>query len=1018
MKYIKIAFLICAMISVSLQSIYAQGNKIDVTINVLDVQGNAISGAIVTNDKDGAKAVSDEAGMFSVTVPTNSMLTIKAIGYEMDKVSAKAGVKSVVLKVDNSSLVQVAFKKMNKEDILGGVSKLDVPKLLENVYYTSCMDNLSSYIPGYSFGNGGFIWGQSTDQKMILVDGIPRENENIIPSEIEQITVLKSAAAIALYGSRAARGVISITTKRGVKNGNDFRVIVNSGIFVPKRNPHYLHSADYMKLYNEALTNDNDGVAPASGLYSDADIAGSTTRSNPYRYPDVDFYSSDYLKSFSNRTDVTTEYSGGSERARFYANIGYYNTNTLLNFGNAKKSGEDRFNVRANLDLKLSNIITSRINTSATVYDSKGTQGSYWDNASKIRPNQFSPLLPISYMQNADAQTKAYIAASSFLIDGKYLLGGISTQQTNPFADILTRGYTQYSNRQYQFDATTNFDLTSVLKGLTFETQFGVDYKTSYNQSIGDNSYAVYAPTWADDANISTLTKISNDNRNNSRGISDAYDRQTLFLSAAFKYNNTFSKVHNVSVMLLAHAYKISESEKYHATSSNANLGLQVSYNYKQKYYADLTTNAVHSVTAAPGHRDAISPTVSAGWRISSENFFQNIKFVNDLKLTASAGILHTDIDYSGYYLYKGVYSTDNGSYFSWQEGRQLRSTDVTRGENLNLGLAKRKEVSVGLEATLFDKSLQLTGSYYLNQMIDIPVQSGSLYPNYLGKLSGYATNFLPYINYNRDQRSGFDISANYNKQIQKVNLNIGLVASYYKTKALLRSENDIADAYQKRQGRSLDALWGLKSLGFYKDAADIANSPTQAFGQVKPGDIKYQDINNDGVVNAQDEVYLGRKGDYGTPLSLGLNIAAKWNNFTIFILANAGVGGKAMKDGSYYWAKDGTTAKYSEVMLGRWTPATAETATYPRLTTTGGSNNYRNSDFWMYKTDRISLSKIQLSYCLPKALVSKVLINDATLFVNANDVLLIAKEKKWMETTIGNSPQTRYYSLGIKVAF
>lgn len=1014
MKYIKIIFLICAVFTFSLQKMSAQNNKIKVSAIVLDAQGNEIPGALISSDKDHTSAVSDKTGEFTIAASSMSLLSVKAIGYQSSLVEAKAGLKEVVLKSTTSDLVQVAFHQVNKTDLLGGVSSVNVANMLESNYSTYSLDNLSSFIPGYH----GNIWGMNS--KLVLVDGIPRDEYNVIPSEIEQITVMKSAASLALYGSRAAKGVVLITTKRGVANQNKFKVRVNTGLMVPKRYPDYVGSSDYMSMYNEALA--NDGLTP---LYTSTDISNSASGKNPIRYPNLDFYSSGYLKKFSNRSEVTAEYSGGNDRALFYVNIGNYKTNSLLDFGNGKKEGENRFNIRGNLDLKLSDIITSKINTSVTFYDnnSVNTSTNFWSAAATLRPNLFTPLIPVSYLQGANAVTQSYPGTSSFLVDGQYLLGGTSTQTTNPFADAYTRGMLQGTTRKYQFDVTLNFNLASVLKGLSFDTQFGIDYNTSYNRVIGDNGYAVYSPTWnpaGGNDTIKSLTKIGADNASYTQGLNSSYQRQTMFFSGAFNYKNTFNKVHNVSAILVAHGYTLAESAVYHAVA-NANVGLQASYNYNQKYYADFTGNEVHSSRLAPGHRDAFSPTVSLGWRISNEDFFAKSDIVNDLKLTASAGILNTDLDYdanTGYYLYDGTYS-DQGDYFSWQEGRQLRSTIVTRGENLNLGFEKRKEISLGLESSLFNNTIQINASYFYNKLEGIPIQATTIYPNYL--LTG-STSFIPYINYNADQRNGFDVGVSFNKRVGKVGLNVGMVATYYKTKASKRSES-YQYAYQNRQGLPIDAIFGLKSDGFYTDAsiATIDGSkanPKPSFGAVKPGDIRYVDVNGDGIIDNQDQVYLGTGGYSGSPVTLGLNITAKWNNFSFFVLANSTSGSVGLKNSSYYWATAATTAKYSAVMLDRWTPATAATATYPRLTTTSGDNNFRNSDFWLYKNDRINLARIQITYDIPKKVLAKTFISALGLYINGNDLLLIAKEKKLMETNIGSAPQMRYYSIGAKATF
>ena len=1026
MKYIKIVFFICAIHTLLSLKMSAQDSKIIVSGVVVDNKGNHIAGAVI-NGNNNQISVANETGEFALTVDKNSPLIINAQGYKTTSVEAKSDLQTIVL--ESSQMVQVAFNTVDKADILGGVSTVNIANRLQSNYATTSLDNLSSYIPGYhETVNSGNIWG--FNGRILLVDGVPRDEFNVIPSEIEEITVLKSAAAVVLYGSRAAKGVVSITTKRGADKKNRFDVRLNTGINAPKRYAEYLGSAEYLGLYNEALINDKISIANNASYTSEADLANYASGTNPYRYPNVDFYSSDNLKKFSTRSEIVTEYTGGNEKAQFYVNVGNYNTSTLLDIGNGKKEGENRFNIRGNLDIKLSDMITSKINTSVTFYDGNSAQGNFWGNAATLKPNLIAPLIPISYLDKADAASQAYLASSPFVIDGKYLLGGTATQATNPFADIYTKGTIKGTYRKYQFDASLNFNLATVLKGLTFDTQFAIDYNTQYFQNIDNNTYAVYTPTWATDADgdyISKLTKVGADLNNNSRSLDNAYQRQTKFFSGALKYKFDYDKVHNFSTMLVAHGYTLAESEVYHAIG-NANLGFQFNYNYKNRYYADFTQNMVHSARFAPKQRDAFSPTVSVGWRISNEKFLSESNFINDLKLTASAGILNTDLDYdanTGYNLYKTSYSSNNGSYFSWQEGRQLRTTDVLRVANYDLGFETRKEISLGLEASLFKNMIQLSASYFYSRLLGLPVQDVNAYPNFLSVTNPSTSSFIPYTNFQADQREGFDLGISLNKKIQKVDLNVGFVATYYDTKAYTRNDVLYVDDYQKRQGKPIDALFGLKSDGFFSvaDIEAMANKAPgapvpQSFGAVKAGSIKYVDVNNDGVVDNNDQVYLGRGGNAGSPLTLGLNVTAKWNNFSLFVLANRTSGSYGFKNNSYYWAS-GINAKYSAAMRGRWTEATAETATYPSLSTgNNGDNNFRNSDFWLYKNDRINLARIQLSYDIPKTVLARTFISNLGFYVNGSDLLTISKEKQHLETNFGAAPQMRYYSLGLTAAF
>jgi TonB dependent receptor. len=207
------------------------------------------------------------------------------------------------------------------------------------------------------------------------------------------------------------------------------------------------------------------------------------------------------------------------------------------------------------------------------------------------------------------------------------------------------------------------------------------------------------------------------------------------------------------------------------------------------------------------------------------------------------------------------------------------------------------------------------------------------------------------------------------------------------------------------------------KVTDLFESNDEITKSPEQKFGgTVKPGDIKYVDQNGDGVIDDQDVIYLGKGGWYGAPFTLGINMTLKWSDFTFFALGTGSFGANSLKNSSYYWIHgDG---KYSAVVRDRWTEETKATATYPRLTTESGSNNFRTSDFWMYKTNRFDLAKIQVTYDLPKQLLKNSFIRELSAYVSGANLLTISKERKHMEMNVGSSPQTRFYNIGIKAAF
>lgn len=909
------------------------------------------------------------------------------------------------LSVEQEPLVQVAYRKMAQSDILGGVSVVNVGELTKKNYSTYVLDNMQGYVGGW---NGNSLWGMdaSNDGYLILVDGVPRNN--VLPTEIEQITFLKGAQAIVLYGSRGAKGVISVTTKRGRDEGLNVSVRANTGFHVAKAYPEYLGSAEYMTLYNEASLNDNKGLA-----YSQTDIYNYASGTNPYRYPDLDLYSSQYIRKTLNRSDVTAEITGGGRRAKFYSNIGYYRQGDFFKFGEAKNNSVDRLNVRGNVDMTINSSINAYVNANATFYNSKGAKGNYWQAAATLRPNRISPLIPLEYIDQNALTALEMLGNTNNIIDGKYFLAGSNSDQTNIIADYYAAGSSKYTSRHFQFDAGVDIDLNKTLKGLSFQTKFAVDYATAYTTSF-DNTYSVYAPTWSNYGGkdvIVSLTQYNTDKKPGTQNVGGSADTQTIAFSGQFNYQNTFNNVHNVSGMLIASGYQQTVSGQYHRLS-NANLALQLGYNYMNKYYADFGSAVVHSAKLAPGHRNAFSPSLTLGWRLSKEGFLADSPVVDDLMLSVSGSILHQDIDITEYYMYKQGWDQAYG--WSWYDGNLEKYTKSLRGANEDLSFIKRKEISANLRASLWEKMITADASFFINSMEGYIVQP-IYYPNYF--TTGYPeASFAPYENYNNNRRIGFDFNVNFNKRLGEVDFTLGVAGTYYDTKATKR--NEIADHdYLKTQGRPIDGIWGLQNLGFFQSQEEIDNAPEQKLGgTVKPGDIRYVDQNGDGVIDTNDAVFLGKGGWYGNPFTMGINLTAKWKDFTFFALGTAGFGAYGMKDSSYYWVSG--TGKYSAVVRDRWTEETKATATYPRLTTESGNNNFIASDFWMYKTDRFDLAKVQITYDLPKRILQNTFLQEFSAYVSGANLLTISKERKHMEMSVGSAPQTRFYNIGVKAVF
>jgi TonB-linked SusC/RagA family outer membrane protein len=926
------------------------------------------------------------------------------------------------------SLVNVAFGKVARQDLLGGVTTINVSELLKKSYASYSLDNLSSLVSGFT--GGGNIWGQGA---LLLIDGVPRDAGDVRLTEVESITVLKAANAVALYGGAGSKGVILVTTKRGGIKPLTIDVRANSGLYVPKSYPKYLNASDYKTLYNEALK--NDGIT--TGGYRQGEIDSTRAGIYGYKFPDIDLFSSEYLKKSYLRSDLTTEISGGNAQARYYTNVGLWYNNNFLKYGQHSKDNTFGFNVRGNVDMDLNSWLSSYTDVGIVTNNSYSARGDFWGATANMTTNfnKFSPLLPISMLDpnNAAIATLANNALNK--IDGQ-IFGGQSTNTTNVIADMLAPGYSKRRDRTFLFNIGAKADLGSILKGLSFNTGFSMDYRSFYTENYQMSSYAVFAPTWSvvnGKDLITNLTKLTDDKSSTSESIGNTLYIQTNAFKSQFDYNRTFAGDHNVSAKLLGWWYLIRTSSDpntdggsdYHPIR-NTDLGFQANYNFRQKYYLDFSGAFIHSAKLPAGNRNAVSPTITAGWRVSEEKFLKNAaSFLDDLKISASYASISQDLDVTGfknnnvptdYYLYSGYYG-NGGNIFQWRDQNiGVNSTVAVATTNAKLSFIKRQEYRAGLYASLFKNLISLDVNYFLQDTKGLLTRGTSVYPSYF---TGNG-NFLPWINFNNDRRSGLDFAVNVNKNVGKLFYSVGVTGMFFSSEATRRDELFL-DAYQNRAGQPIDATFGYISEGFFQSQAEINDYLTKVRptfgGDLKPGDIKYRDVNSDGIIDSKDQVKLGRNGAGASPFTYGVNLTLKWKNLTLFALGNGQHGAIGYKNSSYFWNRG--TSKFSEVAWNRWTDATKNTATYPRLTSTNGDNNFQQSSFWIFKNNRFNLNRVQLTYDFSgHKFLQNAIVHGLSVYAQGDNLLVVSKERKLIETNIGTAPQFRFYNFGVKASF
>lgn len=1023
------------MMGASAANVLAQGT---IKGKVLDQHGTPVAGANLTVKGTTIATVSDENGDFKLgNVPSGSQtINVSYLGLQPAEeafmvVDGATISQNISLNGGNGSssnsskseIVNVAYRKVNSDEIIGGVSWINIPEVYAKGYSNS-VDNIQSFVSGF---NGNSLRGGST--YLLLVDGVPRESANVVPSEIEQISILKGPEATLLYGSIGSQGAILITTKRGKRDGLNISARAASGVNASKIYPEYLGAAEYMVVNNQVNKADN-----LPEVYTEEEIYKTAVGLNPYKYPDMNLYSSDYLRKIYNFSDATMEIEGGNEKTHFYTNVGFYRQGQPVKIGEMKDAGASRFNIRGNVDVTITKAITAFIDANTTFYDGKSANGNFWSAAANMRPNyprQGAALIPLSMVDPDNDAVFELLNSSQFIIDGEYFLSGTQETKTNEIANIYAAGNSKNTIRQFQFDAGVKGDLSSLLKGLYLRTDYAVDYRSSYTTSF-NNSYATFAPVWGNVNGVDgivSLEKMNEDKKSGSQNISGSTNLRTISANGILGWDDSFGD-HNFKTMFVATMYQKTNDKKYHK-AANANLGLMLNYNLAHKYFANVNLGIPHTVKLEEGNRNGFSKSVELGWNLKNEDFLKNSSAISSLMLSASLSAIddaerivnpsnsgNTDDDY---YMYADNWITAWG--YGWKDGNQSQYTYNQAGANKDLDFIHRKTFSATLRAGFLNDMVTLEGTYFKSKWDNLTAKLSTQYPGFF--TPGYpAVSFIPVVNYGAEERSGFEFGATFNKSFGDVKVNAGVYGTYYDTKVTKRDEKWNED-YLYRTGNPIDGVWAYQTQGIFQTQEQIDdftnNYAEQKVGATpKPGDIMYIDQNGDKVINSDDQVYLGKGGWYGSPFTMGINLTVQYKRFTLFALASAYTGSIAFKNNSYYFM-NGPTAKYSAIARDCWTEDTPD-ATYPRLTSGDASNNYKDSDFWMFKNNKFLLNKVQLTYTFPASAFEGNFISGLALHFTASGdntgLLMISKERKHLETNIGSAPYSRQFLLGASISF
>ena len=976
----------------------------NVTGRVLDEKGKPVAGALVSVEENPlVRVATDKNGRFEITAVKGSRLKVQTGDDAMKVVKIENGSELTVVMDYSSEKVNYGFglQQTNAEST-GAVSTV----------YAENIDKSSAFSIGNSlYGNvlglttmqsTGVVWEQMPSMYirglktlngnngiLLVVDGLERDNnwqalKYITPEEVESVSVLRDAAALALYGYRGVNGVVNIVTKRGKYDTREINFSYDHAFNYMTRKPELADAYTYASALNEALTNDGKQVR-----YSQNELNAFKNGTSPYLYPNVNWWE----EVFRDRgaSDIATlSFRGGSTKMRYYTMMNLQNNRGFIkNFDtNADYSTQEKYskaNFRTNLDIDVSPKTKMQANIMGILNEFS-------------RPGMGSDNLISKLYQLPSAAFP--IRTESGLWGGNTTWG----ENWNPVALTEGRAYSKGHTRGLYADMSLRQGLT---KGLGASVRIGYDNLASY----WENHTKGYKYGMASVASWENGLPIAGEEITGGKDTEMSGDSKLDWQYRAFNFQMNVDwqrqfGVHSLYSMLL-YTYKYDNAKGINNTFYRQNAGWYTHYGFKNRYFADFTLMASASNLLAPDHRWNVSPTVGLAWLISNEKFMQSQNVVDFLKLRASFGMLNTDnIPGNGYwnetvgggngYPINNNFGGDGG----WHEGRLASVNGTTE---------KAYKYNAGVDATLF-KGLTLTVDGFYERRSDIWVSSDGQNSAVLGASGSY-------VNAGIVDSWGTEIGANYYKKMGNVELNLGGTFTYNRSKIIEMLEEPAAYDYTRSTGNPVGQIFGLQAIGYFVDQADIDNSLPQQFGPVKAGDIKYKDMNGDKVINSDDRVAMGYNStcpEIYYSFSLGL----EWKGLG-FSAQFQGVGNyTAILSGTYYHPLVDNTTISNYVYRNRWTPETPN-ARFPRLTTETVDNNLQTSSLWLADRSFLKLRNCEVYYKLPSSWLNRFWVKNAKVYVRGVDLLCFDSIDQLDPEAMNNSyPATRSIHVGLSVGF
>ena len=961
-----IALTVCVLLSCSIG--HAQQKSINGRL--VNSEGKPVQNAIISVAGQQNKISTDENGHFVLSADSNAKLQVQA-GLVNKLFAIQPEGADYVLEDYHENLDWGLGQQKNKEQNTAAINTVYGDNL--NKFSVINPENaLYGQLAGLTvLQNGGVPWNRRPNmyirgvetmgnkQVLVLIDGIERPLNAVVIDDIESISVLKDASALAIYGQRGANGAIVVTTKRGNKDSFSVDATYSYGLNTAFRLPKMLNAYQYAQAVNEANAMDGNPFT-----YSEWDLKEYQDGSQPFYSPNVDWFK-ESLNDYGVSTNFNSQFKGGSKRIRYYSSINYQAEKGLFNNTDLDSRYDSqlkysKFNIRANVDADITATTVVSVNLNAFLEDRKypgaGVQGIM--NAIYNTPSNAYPV-----------KTEAGI------------WGGTDIYANNPVARIAATGYRQDFQRQVLGDLSIKQDLGKVLNGLSAELTVAFDNSATFwegqTKSFEYQKYDVVR----DDA-TGEITDVATTIYGRESDLED-YDadhndlaqwrRGTLRGTLNYKRKWQNSSL-NTSVIYTQDKFV---QDKQYNTWLRQNIATHAGYAYKNKYLADFSLSYAGSSNLEEDNRFGLFPALSLGWVISNEAFMQS-NLLDYLKLRASYGLTGSDLMTQN--LYDQQFTNGSKYYFG---KNYSANTGIKAGQLATTGLTYETSFksNVGFDALLLTR-LNVSADAFYNRRKDILVASGGVVSSVIGVGSAYA-------NDGEVENKGFEIDATWQDKAGDFTYYIGGNFAYSNNEIINNNEAYRPYDYQKRTGKSLGQTFGLEAVGFFADEADIAGSPKQVFSTVHPGDIKYKDQNNDGVIDAFDEVAIGHSSTL-PEIYYGFNLGFNYKGFGVDAVFQGIANQTLYLNTTSVFMPLKNNTNISEFSANRWVPQNKDGAELPRLSMMGNDNNYRKNSVWLVDGDYLKLRTLNVYYNMPEKWLKKVKLKRGKVFVRGMNLFSI----------------------------